>query len=205
MRTLRIKRRPKLPGGSNSELTKLKLRWRAMPDEARAHWQEKFATNPTHAELRALIAEQLQIHLQYDQQMSKFRKWELDERERELEAERQAEDERQALAVNPGWSLEQARKVMLKKAYQRAMVKGDFALGLATLKQDLNGQKVDLNREKFQFDAVNVCRKHLPELKEVEADESLTEAEKTRRWVETLFGKPPANTPDGMAASTERQ
>jgi hypothetical protein len=178
MRTPMIPRRRKLPGGKNCELTKLKLRWRTLSDEARAYWREKFVADLSHAAVRALISERLQIHLRYDQQMSKFRAWELDERERELEAERQAEDERQALAENPNWTLDQARERVLTKAYQRALAKGDFALGLATVKQDLNAQKVGLDERKLdllekkaaQADSAKevVASKMTPEQKEAE-------------------------------------
>lgn len=49
-----------------------------------------------------------------------------------------------------------------------------------------------LNWDKFRFDAVQACRKQLPALKSIEANKSLSEAEKTDAFMEKLFGKKPA-------------
>jgi len=67
---------------------------------------------------------------------------------------------------------------VLTKAYQRALAKGDFALGLATVKQDLNAQKVGLDERKLdllekkaaQADSAKevVASKMTPEQKEAE-------------------------------------
>jgi hypothetical protein len=61
------------------------------------------------------------------------------------------------------------------------------------------GRKLSLEIEKFQFDAVVACRKHLPALKAVEANKGLTESAKTQIWMETLFGKRPLAVGNGEA------
>ena len=63
--------------------------------------------------------------------------------------------------------LDEARESVLKKAYQRANATGNFKLGLATVKQDLNAKVISLDREKFEFDAVAACRKNLPALRSI--------------------------------------
>ena len=89
--------------------------------------------------------------MKHDSQLNKFRDWELEQRALDVEAERQEEDERRALAENPNWSLDEARESVLKKAYQRAGARGDFKLGLATVVQDLNSRKITMDREKLDL------------------------------------------------------
>ena len=128
----------------NSELTKLKVLWRdSLADDARAYWQQQFASGEvTQAQIRAEMLAKLKINLRFDKQLTAFRDWEMEQRQLDLEAERQEEDERRALAENPDWTLDQAREAVLAKAYRRAGATGDFKLGLATIKQDLNSKKM---------------------------------------------------------------
>lgn len=120
----------------NSEVTKLKLLWRDLSDDARAFWQELFVSQTSQAEIRRQLLAKLKVNLRFDKQLNSFRDWELEQRTLDLEAERQEEDERRALAEHPNWTLDEAREAVLKKAYKRAEATGNFDLGLAVAKVD---------------------------------------------------------------------
>lgn len=135
----------------NSELTKLKVLWRdSLSEDARAYWQQQFASGEvTQAQIRAEMLSKLKINLRFDKQLTGFREWEMEQRQLDLEAERQEEDERRALADNPDWTLDQAREAVLAKAYRRAAAKGDFKLGLMTVDRDLSAKKISLDSRKL--------------------------------------------------------
>jgi hypothetical protein len=57
--------------------------------------------------------------------------------------------------------------------------------------EDRQASKLRLDIQKFQFDAIAACRKHLPALKTIEANKGLSEQQKTQMWMQTLFGKKP--------------
>lgn len=183
----------KLRSGTGSELTRLKLLWRdTLSDEQRESWCSRFTgAEFTQAQLRSLLAEELGVRLKYDSQLNAFRDWELEQRARDLEAERQAEDERRALAEHPDWSLDQARESVLKKAYQRASAVGDFKLGLATVKQDLAAKALTLDRQKFEWDATACALAKLETLKAIKADSGLSEDQKLEQARLELFGVAP--------------
>ena len=103
----------KLRGGQNSEITRLKALWLTLSDDARSYWQELFVSQVTQAEIRKQLLAKLKINLRFDKQLNAFRDWELEQRARDLEAERQMEDERRALAENPDWTLDEARETVL--------------------------------------------------------------------------------------------
>lgn len=139
----------KLRGGQNSEITRLKGLWLSMSDDARSFWQELFVSSVTQAEIRRQLAAKLKIQLRFDKQLNAFRDWELEQRSRDLEAERQLEDERRIRAEHPDWNLDQAREAVLKKSYERSIASGDFKLGLRTVVQDLNVKRTDLESRRI--------------------------------------------------------
>ena len=141
----------KLHGGKESELTRLKELWRQLSPDVRSYWQELFISKTKQEEIRSQILDTFKIELRFDKQLNAFRDWEMDQRERDLEAERQAEDERRALAENPNWSLDQAREEVLRRTYQRAMASGDFKMGLAAVDRDLKSKVVTMDREKLEL------------------------------------------------------
>jgi hypothetical protein len=141
----------KLRAGTESEITKLKKLWRdTLAEDAKDYWRELFVSpDCSQAEIRRQMFARLKVNLKHDSQLNKFRDWELEQRALDVEAERQEEDERRAQAENPNWTLDEARESVLKKAYQRAGARGDFKLGLATVKQDLSAKKVSLDSRKM--------------------------------------------------------
>ena len=139
----------KLRGGQNSEITRLKALWLTLSDDARSFWQELFVSPVTQAEIRKQLLAKLKINLRFDAQLNAFRDWELEQRARDLEAERQMEDERRILSEHPNWNLDQAREAVLTRSYERSISSGDFKLGLATVVQDLNVKRTDLESRRI--------------------------------------------------------
>jgi hypothetical protein len=141
----------KLSGNRDSQLAKLKAIWLKLPRDERVEWQEKFISSTEQRDIRGALLEKFQVNLQWDSQLTSFRDWELEQRELDLEAERQAEDERRFLEEHPEWSLDEAREAVLKKAYLRSTTRGDFRLGLAVVQQENNVNALKLGREKLEL------------------------------------------------------
>jgi hypothetical protein len=140
----------KLPGGKNSELTKLKRLWQ-QPSflESREFWREQFVSELKQPEIRALIKKKLQINLQWNRQLTEFTQWIERQDQLEAEAEAMAQDEAQLRSqFGESWTLDQIREEVLKRSYARAMATGDFAAGRKTIVQDLNTKKVALDEQK---------------------------------------------------------
>lgn len=141
----------KLHGGSGSELTKLKGLWRTLAEPARDFWRALFVSETTQAQIRAQILAKLKVNLTRDNQLTDFRQWLFEQEQREQETERQLADEREILDAHPEWDLNLAREEVLKRSYFRALSRGDFKLGLATVKQDLNAKKVSVDERKLKL------------------------------------------------------
>ena len=181
-----MKAKPKkLYGGRKSELTRLKAQWLRLSSDERAAWQDLFVSGKTQAEIRQAIREKFEINLHSDSQLNCFRDWELDQRERDLEAERQEEDERRFLQEHPEWSLEEARSAVLKKAYLRATAAGDFKLGLDVVKQELSIQSGVLDREKLELLKRKAAQAESTE--KVLTERELTPAERERA-IKEIYG-----------------
>ena len=146
-----MKPEQKLQGGSKSEVTRLKELWRfSLPDASKDYWRSLFLGKQSQAATRAELLQKLGINLLYDSQLNDFRKWEMDQRERELEEERRQEDERQLQVEHSDWTLEQIREETLKRSYNRVLAKGDFKLGLATVKQHTRVRAQQHEEAKFK-------------------------------------------------------
>ena len=174
-------------GGSESELTKLKILWRdSLAEDARYYWQELFVSKTTQAQIRAEILTKLKINLRFDKQLTAFRDWEQEQRFRELEAERQADDELRLKAqFGADWTLDQIREEVLKRSYARAIQEGDWAAGRKTIVQDLNVKKVSLDERKLKLLEAKAAQ--ADKAKGILENRELSEAEKKSRMHE-LFG-----------------
>lgn len=138
--------------GKESELTKLKVLWRdSLSEDAKEYWRSLFlSADVTQPQIRSQILTKLQINLRWDSQLNAFRQWELEQRESDLEAERQEEDERRLTEqFGSEWTLDQLREEVLKRSYARAVKEGDWASGRKTIVQDLNVKKVQLDERKL--------------------------------------------------------
>lgn len=185
----------KLQGGTDSEVTRLKELWlHTLSESQRDFWRSEFVSKQTQAQLRAALLAKLKVNLLYDSQLTRFRDWVDDQLKLDLEAERQADDERRLLEENPNISKEELREKLLMAAYRRANASGDFKLGLAAMKQDKSLSELSLDRDKFQFDAAKAALAVLPELLAIKRDSSLTEDAKLEQARLKLFGTLPANT-----------
>lgn len=140
----------KLRAGT-SELTKLKVLWRdTLSESTQAYWRSLFVSaDSTQAQIRRELQAKLKIKLDYDSQLNSFRDWVAQQDAMNQEAEDAAEFERRILAEHPDWTKDQVRAELIKRFYQRALATGDADLGLRTIVQDLNVQKVELDSRKL--------------------------------------------------------
>ena len=170
----------------NSEVTKLKGLWLTLSDDARSYWQELFVSPTSQAEIRKLLLAQLKVNLRFDKQLNQFRDWELEQRARDVEAERQLDDERELKSqFGEDWSLDQIREEVLRRSYARALQTGDFAAGRKTIVQDLNVKKVALDERKLLLLEKKAAA--FDQAKEVLGNKDLGEDEKRQRMLQ-LFG-----------------
>ena len=71
------------------------------------------------------------------------------------------------------------------------LIGNSFKAVMDSEKLKLKREELSLAKDKFQFDAVTACRKHLPALKAIESNKALSESEKTQMFMEKLFGTKP--------------
>jgi len=183
----------KLRGGSDSELTKLKKLWRdSLAESARDYWRALFISETKQTDIRTELATKLKIHLRRNDQLTAFGHWLAEQDARDEEAQRMQDDERR-LSEQFGDTLtkDQIREKVLSASYARTLATGDFKLGLATIKQDVNAQSASLDRDKFQFDAAKACLAKLPELKAISTNKELSEDQKLEQARLALFGSAP--------------
>jgi len=198
-----LKRKRKLHGKPGCELTRLKTAWREMSGGARADLLEKLLSSLTRPQLRQWIKDKLDIALEFDAQITRFRQWAQGEDEQLTLGEAIEEIKRDLLA--DGKSLEEIQQVLLRTASAYSLTARDFKLGLRACSEISKVQNTDLSRDRFYFAAVEECRKNLPVLRAVEADTTLSEAEKTQHFMETLFGPKPVTEPQPQLALPHAQ
>lgn len=133
----------------SGELSKLKELWPKLAESVQGYWQEQFYSKRTQADIRKEMKAKLKIDLQWDDQLTRFRQWLFKQQERDDQAERMQENERRLKEQHPEWSLDQVREEVLRQSYFETLASGNFKLGLATVKQDLNAQKVSIDKRKL--------------------------------------------------------
>jgi len=183
----------KLRAGTNSELTRLKALWRdTLSEDAKSYWQELFISpDVKQSQIRQQILTRLKINLRFDKQLNQFRDWELDQRDRDLQAERMLENERRLKTEHPDWSLDQVRAEVLRQSYLETLATGNFKLGLAARKSDIAEQALKFDRDKFEFDAAKAALKCAATLKLISNNKNLSEADKVNAARTKLFGELP--------------
>lgn len=186
---LRAHRKPK--GGLPSEMTKLEILWDGLSEEDKDYWREQFLSEQTVPQIRQLILDKLNINLRFDIQFRRFRAFVNERDQIAAELERVATEANVIHDVHPGWTVDQVRDEVLKRAYERVLCRGDLNQGLNIVRVHTCLKRYLLDQEKHEFNAVDVCRKQLPELKEIEDDDTMTESEKTQAFMEKIFGHPP--------------
>ena len=118
-------------------MTRLKLLWPRLSESQQDYWRQLFDSKMTQAQIRKKIAKELRIALPYDIQITRFREWESDQRDRDHEAEQMKEDERRLTELYPNWTKDQVREDALKKCYLRARARGDASLALRVVAADM--------------------------------------------------------------------
>jgi hypothetical protein len=189
VRHARGRRKPN--GGPPSEMTRLKMLWDELPEDDKDYWRELFWSDLAVEKIRERIREKLDIHLGFDRQFSRFRDYVEQRDEIEAELVRAATETKVLRELHPGWSVDQIRDEVIKRSYERVLCRGDYAQGMHVLRAHTRLNRYLLDREKHEFNAVELCRQQLPELKVIEDDDTMTEAEKTQAFMEKIFGKRP--------------
>jgi hypothetical protein len=138
----------KLRGGSDSELTKLKEKWRVLAEDLRSYWAEQFASNRLQSELRAELSKKLSINLRFDSQLTKFRRWVEGEELRAYEAENVEQDKAELEAQ--GLKGDELTAVLLDRMKRRSAATGDFKLGLKAIATSAKINALSLDRDKFK-------------------------------------------------------
>lgn len=175
-----------------SEITRLKELWLSLDEDTRDYWREQFLSRRSQKSIREELNKKLEVELTHDFQVSRFRFWVADQDELDAEKERMLEDERRLIAeFGSSRTLDEIREMVLKRSYARTLARSDFQLGLRTMRADYNERTLQLHRDKFEFDAAEVCLRKLPELKVISSNPELSDIEKIDRIRLELFGKIP--------------
>ena len=186
---LRAHRKPK--GGPASEMTRLKMRWDEMSEDEQDYWRELFLSDLPVPKIRERMREELQINLPHDVQFNRFRAFVQDRDLIDEELVRAGNEARVMRELHPGRSTDDIRDELIKRSYERVLCRGDYAQGMHVLRAHTRLNRYLLDREKHEFNAVELCRRQLPELKVIEDDDTMTEAEKTQAFMEKIFGPRP--------------
>jgi hypothetical protein len=178
----------KLRGG-DAEMTKLKELWRRLDQASRDYWREQLDSRRTCQSIREEMNTRLGLQLRRDNQITRLRQWLAEEDERDAERDRRLEDERRFNEEFGKASLDEIRAAVLRSSYARTIVRGDFKLGLRTVRLDLKERAVELSREKFEFNEAQACLAKLPELRRISTNSKLTDTQKIDLVRLKLFGK----------------
>lgn len=134
----------------HSEMTKLKLLWRdSLPESEQNYWRAQFESPLPQAVLRQELQARYHINLQHDNQLNRFRAWVQDLDAQIEEARAMAAD--QAELEQQGLTGEQLRDELLNRMKRRALVHGDFQLGLRAIAADIKSETLLLGMKKFHL------------------------------------------------------
>lgn len=175
-----------------SELTRLKEIWRTLDEPARDSLRKLLSSKQTAVQKCHEIGVRFRIGLTYFKQLYRFQDWVETQDALALEAETMAEEERQLIEqFGDKLPMDKIREVVLRRSYARSLKRGNFDLGLRTMRVDQFERTLQLNREKYEFDASAQCLLQLPELKLISNNSKLTDREKINQIRRKLFGRLP--------------
>lgn len=174
----------------------------------------------TTADIRGEIRERLGISLGSDSAYSDFRSWQFRQRQWDVLGDINEMDEATLKDRFPNLSADKIRDAVIKRQFAVAellndpahtlkVIKASQAESTGRTKASLDQEKLQLakeaearakaehllNREKFEFDAVQAAIKHAAEIKTISANRSLSSAEKVNQIRQKLFGTLPAANP----------
>jgi hypothetical protein len=175
-------------------MTRLKVVWNRLSEKRQKQWRDRFDTRRDLAGLRRALKREFGTALGCDTQLIRFRKWIVDQDDREDRAERLWAVECRIREAHPDWTLDEVRAEVLRQCYYETLASGNYTLGLKTIAVEIRVKMYELAREKYQFDAIQACLASLPELKAISNNPKLTPEEKAKGVQEILFpnGKIPS-------------
>jgi hypothetical protein len=135
------------PGQPPSEMTRLKALWRTMSEEEQTEWSELLESNTSRPDIRRQIQARLQVILPHDVQVNRFRAWLASLEAHQLEAERMAEEAEEL--ARQGLTDERLDQEILRRTKIRALVRGNYSLGMRAISQTLRLGKFQLQRDKL--------------------------------------------------------
>jgi len=175
-----------LSARANFVVNQLKYLWREkLSDDQKDFWREQFGSELTQAQLRKLLFTHVSVELKYDMQLTRFRRWVIKQDQRLEQAEHMLENQTAIEKEHPDWTKDHVRDEVIKAAYYETLASGDFALGLKTIRQDLNIQKNVMDRDKLEF--LKSKAKKSDAAKEVTVNRILTPEEKMAEY-RRIFG-----------------
>ncbi len=149
--------RTKMRAGG-SEITKLKVLWRdTISDADKDYWRDLFCSTMTPADMRVQVHTRLNVRLDYDNQLYRFREWVEEQDALEADAERKAEDYERM--EDPNLSRQEMREKLLNGYYRRALVRDKPKMGRETMRQDLAERRYDLAERRFALARVQARHK----------------------------------------------
>jgi len=173
----------------NPELEKLRTLWTEIfSDEDRKKWWKKLQSKTEQSVNRKELLDRYHIKLESDDQLTRFREWVPRQKAELAERDRMQADEEQISREFPNWTLDQVRDEVLKRAYCRILVSGDFDLGLRTVRVHTGVSNFQLNEKKFHFEAAEVIQKIYPQVRVIQKNDRLTDREKINQIRRKLFG-----------------
>ena len=135
------------PGQPPSEMTRLKALWRTMSEEEQTEWSELLESNTSRPDIRRQIQARLQVILPHDVQVNRFRAWLASLEAHQLEAERMAEEAEEL--ARQGLTDERLDQEILRRTKIRALVRGNYSLGMRAISQTIRLETLKLKQAKF--------------------------------------------------------
>ena len=135
------------------ELDKFKEVWRnTNSEEFKKSWRDLLASRTHQKIIRAKLLAEHGVNLNDNVYITRLQDW--IKKQDELDAERasqEAEEKQVKKDLGPNASLEEVRKEVLKRSYNRTLAKGDFKQGLATVREDVRVERLALDARKVEL------------------------------------------------------
>lgn len=138
------------PGQPQSELTKAKAHWLALPEPERDEWTSFVLSAATLPQMRKWIFEKSGINLHKRDQMQRFRKWLVQQQLAVQRAKENKDAEERIQKEHSGWPLDRVREEVLKEAYASTRAKEDYKLGLQTVTAHCRTQSGQLDQRRYE-------------------------------------------------------
>jgi hypothetical protein len=135
------------PGQPPSEMTRLKALWRKMSEEEQTEWSALLESDTSRPDIRRQIQARLQVILPHDVQVNRFRAWLASLEAHQLEAERMAEEAEEL--ARQGLTDERLDQEILRRTKIRALVRGNYSLGMRAISQTIRLETLKLKQAKF--------------------------------------------------------